>query len=727
LKDPLAADKRSTRHRILCDLLVRSGFLPADKTETVLQRQKETNQPLSVVLSKELAESPEGVAQAIAEATGYPYVNVSEITPHQEPMAAVTSKLAREYGILPLRLRNHVLTVATADPFDLEAENALSVALPGYTFRWQVAEESALLKAIEIYYGSTQLDFDSEDKSDEKSSITILDLPQDRYTLEQLRQLAYTRSASQVLDAIYSEAISQGASDIHIEPTSHDIQVRFRIDGLLRLAADLPKSIQAPLLSRAKLLADMDISESRKPQDGRSRLVKDQKRIDLRVSSLPTIHGEKLVIRILDPSSGIPTLKDLGMLPYDEERFSRLLKMPQGMILVTGPTGSGKSTTLYASLEQLKQVTSNIITVEDPVEREISGVNQVPVREVGGVTFASALRSILRQDPNVIMVGEIRDQETANIAFRAALTGHLVFSTLHTLDAPTAVIRCLDLGLEPYLVSSALTAVLAQRLVRRNCPNCTKRNARGEFESAGCAECDFTGFKGRIGVFELLILDDAFREVLTNGANADQLREQARLSGMKTLEEDAREKIGLGWIKRREVIELAPKDGGEGKEPKTLSETATPPVPEIPTERTEKASAPVPPTDSPYRKEKVLVADDDPIARELIRKTLQKNLYEVLLAEDGAAALESAFMHAPDIILTDIVMPELNGYELCSRIKSHPKTKTIPVIMLTSQDDLDSEVRGLEAGADDFIGKPIEPKRLIARLSVMLRRMEPRN
>jgi type IV pilus assembly protein PilB len=721
------AQRRAARYRVLCELLSRSGWLDQQRIPDLLKKQLETGLPLTRVLSRECGTTEKAVAEAIAASLGYPFVDVTATLPDPRALSLISSKQAHAHRVLPLRLDNQTLTFATADPIDLEAEAILSAALNRYHLRWEVAEEAALLDVIANHYGKPLADRMVEGNEEEAADVRLIRIPEEYYTLAELRQMAHSLSASRVLDTLYADAIAQHASDIHIEPTETDVHVRYRVDGFLHLVTELPKSLQAPLVSRAKLLADMDISNSRKPQDGSCRLLINEKRIDLRLSSLPTLHGEKLVIRILDPSITVPTLKDLGFLPHDQERFERLLRLSQGMILVTGPTGSGKSTTLYACIEQLAQEKSNVVTVEDPIEREIAGVNQVPISQIGGVTFASALRSILRQDPNVIMVGEIRDRETADVSFRAALTGHLVLSTLHTLDAPSAVVRCVDLGLEPYLVASALSGVLAQRLLRRKCPYCTQPIGNGQFESPGCHQCNYTGFKGRVGVYELLVVDDNFRSLLAQGASMAQLREAARAAGMRTLAEDAHDKIAQGWLVEEEVAEVIIPET-----PATPPSAVSIPIPlpkteDLPPPPVVTNPSPAPPapatSQKSFKKERILVAEDDYGTREIIRRVLEKNLYEVITAENGEIALQKIFDEMPDIILTDVVMPELEGYDLCKRIKSHPQTKHIPVIMLTGQDELESELRGLEVGADDYILKPVEPKRLIARLTVILRRL----
>jgi general secretion pathway protein E/type IV pilus assembly protein PilB len=373
---------------------------------------------------------------------------------------------------------------------------------------------------------------------------------------------------------IIAEAVRQRASDIHIEPLARRLRVRYRIDGVLAEAEAPPVRLQSAIISRLKLMANISIAEKRVPQDGRIQLTVSGRALDLRVSSLPTVHGEGIVMRLLDKEALRTGLADLGLEAGDDEVFHRLINAPDGMMLVTGPTGSGKTTTLYSCLHHLNQSDRKIITVEDPVEYQLAGVNQVPVRAETGMTFAAALRAMLRQAPNIVMVGEIRDRETAEISINAALTGHLVFSTLHTNDAPGAVARLLDLGVKPFLLASALRAVVAQRLVRRICPECrenyvpsapelhlaglpasaaeTVRLARG----TGCPACHGTGYRGRLGIFEIFLMSDAIRRMIYEHASAARLRARAREDGMHTMREDGIRKVLAGHTTINEVVSV---------------------------------------------------------------------------------------------------------------------------------------------------------------------------
>jgi type II secretion system protein E len=379
-----------------------------------------------------------------------------------------------------------------------------------------------------------------------------------------------------LVDSVLGEAVRMRASDIHIEPLADRLKVRYRIDGVLRDVNTPPKALQGPIISRIKILAGLNIAEKRLPQDGRLQLTADTKPLDVRISTLPVLHGESIVMRLLDRSQSVRGLHELGMSPEDERRWEALIRRPYGMVLVTGPTGSGKTTTLYATLGTLNRPDRKLITVEDPVESQLAGVNQVHVKAAVGLTFAAGLRAMLRQAPDVIMVGEIRDQETAQIAIQAALTGHLVFSTLHTNDASSAVTRLIDMGIAPFLVASTIQGVLAQRLVRRLCPSCQERHAPTPEEQTflgkpevsqvcegrGCEQCHRSGYYGRIGIYELLALSDAIRQLVVMKSQASSLMQRAIQEGMRTLRDDGKLKVREGLTTVAEILRATP-EGSE--------------------------------------------------------------------------------------------------------------------------------------------------------------------
>ncbi|MFO1217759.1 MAG: type II secretion system ATPase GspE [Burkholderiaceae bacterium] len=389
-----------------------------------------------------------------------------------------------------------------------------------------------------------------------ESAVDLSRLMQDLPAVEDLLEAADDAPIIRMLNALLTQAAKDGASDIHIEPYERASAVRFRVDGTLREVVQPNKALHAALISRLKIMAELDIAEKRLPQDGRISLRIGGRAVDVRVSTLPSAHGERAVLRLLDKTEARFTLEGLGMSGDLQRRFSRLIEQPHGIVLVTGPTGSGKTTTLYASLARLPTSTTNILTVEDPVEYELAGIGQTQVNPRIELTFAKALRAILRQDPDVIMIGEIRDYETAQIAIQASLTGHLVLATLHTNDAPSSVTRLIDMGVEPYLLSSSLLGVLAQRLVRKLCPHCKRRDDAGRWHPVGCAECSNTGYKGRTGVYELMEVDDKLRSLIHNRAAESQLFVAAEANGLKPMREDGQRLVDEGLTSPEEVLRV---------------------------------------------------------------------------------------------------------------------------------------------------------------------------
>jgi type IV pilus assembly protein PilB len=547
---------------------------------------------------------------------------------------------------------------------------------------------------------------------------------ENEYDVDELIRQSEIAPIVRLTNAILADAIKLNASDIHIEPQEKMVSIRYRIDGMMKNIFKVGSPALAPLVSRIKIIGDMDISVKRRPQDGRTKLKIGKKQYDMRISTLPTIFGEKVVIRILDQSQAFINLEELGFGSDNLMTLNSLLARPQGIILVTGPTGSGKSTTLYAALNRLKSEVINIVTVEDPVEYELSGINQVQVNERAGITFASGLRSILRQDPNVVMVGEIRDAETAKIAFQAANTGHLVLTTLHTNDAASAVSRLVDLGVDPFVIASSLTCVLAQRLVRRNCPHCLvthpvddsllarlglsgkKRVNKKIKKGQGCEACQFTGYGGRLGIYELLMVDDEVRKQVLDGAADTDIAQKARRRGVNDLFGDCVEKVLKGITTIEELMRVAPPPERKSSE--------------IPPEEIAAASPSDEVAEEPSKKLRVLAVDDDPFVRKMLDKVLTEAHYEVVLATDGEEALEKVYREKPDLIILDVVMPKLDGLSLVRKLKGQLQTSTIPVILLTSKDAVESEVEGLEAGADDYLPKPIVANLLLARINRIL-------
>jgi len=515
----------------------------------------------------------------------------------------------------------------------------------------------------------------------------------------------------------------------------------------------IPRNAGLPLISRIKIMSSLDIADRLRPQDGRARVAVNGQPIDLRVSTLPAAQGEKVVIRILDSRATVKSLESLGFNPGETASINQLLQNKEGVILVTGPTGSGKTTTLYSMINQIKTEGVNIVTVEDPVEYRMQGIVQVQVQEKAGLTFGSALRSILRQDPNVILVGEIRDKETAQIAVQASLTGHLVLSTLHTNDAANAVTRLVDIGVEAYKIAAALRGVIAQRLMRKLCPTCKevwmeappeklrKWIAKGTpmYRSAGCPDCAMTGYRGRFSIIEVLTVSPEVERRIAAGEPAARIADAARRAGMKSLWDSGLAHVVRGESTLDELMRVVdvPAEDDYAEAPPSAAAPAVPaapgagrrsssaePPPAVSThfDLLEEAATPRPSGAHGQPACKVLLVDDEDSLRKVMKDLLERDGYEVTEARDGVQALDQVDRVGPDIIVLDLNLPGLDGYGVLSHLRSRPATAGIPVIVLTAKGDEDNEVRVFELGADDFLTKPFRARALSARLEAVLGR-----
>jgi type IV pilus assembly protein PilB len=550
----------------ILELLIKHGLIePSDMEDARRAASQNGHGPVDELVRTGRVTSLDILRTTAAEAGLDVIEHIEGIS--EEAVAAVPRPLVHRLGVMPLSIEGQHLRIALADPFNFDAVDTLSKELR-FEIDPVVAPAEEINAAIKRHYGSAA-DMVSGLIGDGADDLVLKEKNEDEGG-----GAADDAHIIRLVNLMILEAHRMRASDIHLEPLEKRLRLRYRIDGVLQMMPDPPKKLQAALMSRLKIMANMSIAEKRLPQDGRIqiRLADSRTAIDLRVSSIPTNHGESIVMRILDKTSLQLGLPELGFLSDDQATIERILGLPDGIFLVTGPTGSGKSTTLYACLHQINKPDRKIITVEDPVEYQLNGVNQVPVNESVGMTFAAALRAMLRQAPNIIMVGEIRDVETANIAINASLTGHLVFSTLHTNDAPSAVTRLVDIGVKQFLVASSVRAILAQRLVRRICANCTEPyeptevemralNLRPEaMEGAnfrkghGCDKCRGTGYKGRMGIFEICVLDDEIRRMINEKMSVASIRQRARDLGMRTMREDGLRKVLGGMTTPDEVI-----------------------------------------------------------------------------------------------------------------------------------------------------------------------------
>lgn len=631
----------------------------------------------------------------LARAVGLPLVDLEDVDISPFALRIVPEKVARKHQVLPIAQDGRVLTYAVATPFNDEADRDITFA-SGRRTRRVLALKSQIAAALDRSYpklgdveqlllrlrGEARLD------PDEVASTADPDSPVVR-----------------LCDVVIANAVAAQASDIHIEPAPEGGVVRYRIHGILETVLTIPLDAVPHVTNRFKVMARADIALRQRPQDGAFRVRVNARPIDVRLSTLPTVNGEKMVMRIIDATVNFMTVESLGYPGPVMERLKRALDRPDGLVLVTGPTGSGKTTVLYSALNHLRNGHTNIVSVEDPVERRVEGVNQIAVNSRAGNSYAAVLRSVLRQDPNVIMVGEIRDAEVAQIVGQAAYTGHLVLGSLHTSDAASAITRLLNLGLEPFKIAESLTAIVAQRLVRRLCPDC--RRSLDPMESRrlgkqygidrvvaaagpGCDRCRQTGYLDRLAVAEVLVPDDAIRQAIMSGAPANQIRRAMAASGCHSMCESAMALIAEGLTSIDEVNRVLADDS---------EATAA------------KADRP-----------RVLVVDDDRIMRLVVKLLLEKKGFDVIEGHSGTHAVELARRERPDLLILDLMMPEMDGFQALDRIRRDLALTMMPVMVLTAENGPGAERRVLELGADDYVVKPFDPDVLLARVQGVFRR-----
>ena len=555
----------------LGESLVEEGILTTDQLKKAQAEEKQSGQRLRKVLVKMGFVAEEDLVAFLSTKLAIPHIELGNYLIDNAIIDLVPEELARKHELVPILKIGNRLTCAMVDPWNVFALDELRLKT-NLVIEPAVATETEIRKALDQYYGAKG-SIEDMIKSIDKQKLA--DTKGKEFDLKELQDKVKEPVVIKLVNLIILKAIREGASDIHLEPEGESLTLRFRVDGVLHEESSPPKYLQSFIISRVKILADLDIAERRIPQDGRFSIKIENREIDIRVSCVPTIHGENLVLRLLDATNAILKLPELGFSKETLDRYQKLLAKPHGILLVTGPTGSGKTTTLYGSLDKINSVERNIITVEDPVEYRLTGIRQIQVNPKVNLTFANGLRSILRQDPDVIMVGEIRDRETAEIATHAALTGHLVFSTLHTNDAAGAVSRLVDLGVEPFLISSSLSGILAQRLVRKICADCKEEYAPSAdalkglgaqfsaekekvkfYRGKGCGHCSKSGYKGRIGIFELLVPDEKIRNLIVAKSSMEELRKQAKASGMTSLKEDGIRKALEGLTTVEEVLRV---------------------------------------------------------------------------------------------------------------------------------------------------------------------------
>lgn len=551
----------------LGDVLVNSGVITAEDLEKGLSRQKGTGRKLGEVLVDEGLVTEENIAKALSNQLQYDMVELQNVEIEEDILKLVPANVLKKYKVLPFEYSqdNMMLRVAMADPMDMAALDDINI-ITNMQVEPVVATTGSVMLAIDRYYGQAEVNSALEEYAREKESQMMEQ--EDLYSED-----VNNSPIVQLVKGMIEQAVRQRASDIHIEPMERQVRIRYRIDGALYEKATYSVRLLPAMVARIKIIGGMDISEKRKPQDGRITQIVDRREYDIRVSILPTVYGEKIVMRLTSKNALTKEKSQLGLRPDELKKFDHILMNPHGILLVTGPTGSGKSTTLYTALSELNKEDVNIITVEDPVEANIDGINQVQVNNKANLTFASALRSILRQDPDIIMIGEIRDQETASIAVQASITGHLVVSTLHTNSAASTITRLADMGIEPYLIADATIGVIAQRLVRRLCLDCKRaKKASADdlellmrdpdeditiYEPCGCPRCEGTGFKGRIGVYEIMEVSQQLKTIISKNGSAEDIKNKALEEGMNTLRMSATKYVLEGITSVPEMMRVS--------------------------------------------------------------------------------------------------------------------------------------------------------------------------
>ncbi len=751
------------RGRPLGEILCEAGLLEAKLEEALRLQEIEPDTLLGVALVRIGAVVEDDVAKAVALQMGLEYVDptIAAIDP------SVAWKVGRAFAerrqVLPMGRRAGKVRVAMADPRDQDLIRELEFAYGG-SVEPVIAGPTHLREAILLHYDMEPVASRMLAGVDPKlrrlaTAPTSFELDPTAVT----RHLQGREGAVYVdlVDFLLINGIERGSSDLHIEPQRDSVRVRMRIDGLLREVLTLPPWAQQSLVGRIKVLARMDVAERRRPQDGKVSAKLAGKEVDLRIATMPTQYGENVVVRILDPAMIRQDLGGLGWSAGQLRDWYRLLTRPRGLVLVVGPTGSGKSTTLYGSIHRLNQEAVSIVTIEDPVEYSLPGIMQTQVDERTGVTFAGSVRALLRQDPNVMVIGEIRDGDTAQAAVEAANTGHLVLSTLHTGNSIAAIARLRELGVPGSLLSAALTGVVSQRLIREVCQHCSRLedavpedwerlglaplDLGGPVRRAGpgCPHCQYIGYVGRLGIYELLTISEDLRTAIQGDAAEPELWRLARESELRTTIVDGLERVQQGRTTLEELARVIPMaDYPRDMRPDAHLAPAVPVqapseeepvgpaelVGEAPAEAPESAPVPEPPSAAPgpstapsRSRAQVLLVDDSQEILDMVELTLEDD-YEVRRANDGVEALEAVAASQPDLIVLDVMMPRMSGYEVCEALRQDTATASIPILFLSARGDAGHVKQGLRAGGDDYLPKPFDPEELELRIRALLRR-----
>lgn len=700
-------------------LLVEAGLIPSD---SLAAQVPGSDSRLWFALVRAGLTDDSAIVAELARRFHFPIADLLQAD--ARAVAVLPEAAARRYHVIALALDERTVRIATSDPRDYSAEQDLGF-LTGRDVHFEVASPSAINEKLDEFYRPEN----SINRLLLGLGPTGIEVEVAAPPVDDARDPALDAPMSKLVDAMLSDSVRAGASDVHAEIEAGHVVVRYRIDGILREMMRLPESAGPAMVRRVKIVAGLDVTNSMTPQDGRSTVRVDGTSIDLRVATAPVARrGEKLVIRILSKANLKSSIGELLLPPEEESVLLRMLGHREGMLLVTGPTGSGKTTTLYAVLNHLKTGKVNIVTVEDPVEYDVDGISQMQVNEAQGFTFATALRSVLRQDPDIVLVGEVRDLETATIAIQAGLTGHFVFSTLHTNDAAAAIVRLRDMGVDSFKIGSVLKGVLAQRLVRQLCQQCAEPHPLDEIPTdaqppaghaapvtprrpVGCKACNGSGYKGRVAVLELLPIEASVARLIEAAAPLNQIIDASRPHGMRTLWESGLIRFWAGMTSYDEIHRVLGEAHGRDDAASTASSAASAPA----------ASARRGTADAEGAGATVLLADDDAQMRRLVRTVLEREGFVVIEAVDGLDTLEAIQTKAIDLVLLDHDMPRLTGLGVLEELRASVATAALPVIMLTARTD-DTESQALELGAQDYLTKPVQPRSLVARVKAVLKR-----
>ncbi len=764
----------SMKPKTLIDAILYEGLITQEQLEDAKDKSMGAKKPLQELLVEMEFLSAEDLDKVCEGFFDTELHKIEDENPDPEVISLIPFEVAKKNGIFPIRKEDDKLIVAMSNLQDLIAMDDIRqyIDIPIQPILCSVNNITVNLddkyEADDSMYNIINKEFAAEEEESDADDLEFSDVSTDDLLKDMEQEEGITEKKDDSVDVppqyqallkessptvklfnlIIVDAIKARASDIHIEPREKIIEVRYRIDGDLKTILKIPIKFHIKMVARVKIMSSLDIAQTVTPQDGRMNLVYKKRKVDFRVSTIPTFYGEKIVARILDASEAKTDIDLIGLGDEDKRMFVDAIKAPQGMVFVTGPTGSGKTSTLYAALNFIKGETTNIITVEDPIEFVNEGINQIQINAARGVTFAGALRSILRQDPNVILIGEIRDKETAEIAVKASLTGHLLLSTLHTNDTISTITRLADIGLEYYQIASSVILIVSQRLLKLTCTDCKeeytpedkylfkyhdlieKYNIKTFYRGKGCDKCGFTGYIGRTAVFEVLRISEGLKERISEAAPASDLLKEAKRSGLVPIVEAGVKKVQEGLTTLEEVLRHL----GEPGDNRTTSEdemieasqpaaAASTPASQSNPEQTEVSAdaADAPPAEPVRDRPKILAVDDEYAILKIVTKYLELGGYDVINAENGKEAVEKAFKEKPDLIVMDLMMPVMTGFEATKALKAKLETAQIPIILLTAKHEKESEKQGLALGADDYMTKPFDKVKLLDRVKLLLK------